>query len=188
MILLAVSAAPPLHYPIPLDHPGGKSWKEPRSAFAVSLAPSPQASRPWSISAIAATASDVPACPGPAMPIFQKKMFGWMDRIQSTREPATRGPGSIIISVRTAVSLFVSPAQQDRHASAFPWVHLTIPRFPRRRCRSGRKRVTHGRHRSATSSIGTPNRRRLDASALRTQHADRRPRACEDIVLKNNVL
>jgi hypothetical protein len=119
-------------------------------------------------SAIAATANDDPARLGPATPIFQKKTLVWMDRIKSTPASATRGPGSIITSVRTAVSLFVLPARQDRYASAFLWVHLTIPHFPRRPDRSGRKRVMHGRLKSATSSIGTPNRHRLDASPPRT--------------------
>jgi hypothetical protein len=87
-----------------------------------------------------------------------------MDRIKSTPAPVTQGPGSIIISVRTAVSLFVGPARQDRYASAFLWVHLTIPHFPRRPHRSGRNRVTHGRRNSAMSRIGRPNRHHLDAS------------------------
>src|SRR5258708_39028777 len=90
---------------------GDKLWNELRSAFAVSLASSSRASRPWSTSAIAATANDDPACLGPATPIFQKNTFVWMDRIKSTPAPATQGPGSIIISVRTAVSLFVLPAR-----------------------------------------------------------------------------
>jgi hypothetical protein len=91
-----------------------------------------------------------------------------MDRIKSTPASATQGLGSITISVRTAGSLFVGPARQDRYASAFLWVHLTIPHFPRRPYRSGRSGVTHGRLKSAMSSIGTPNRHQLDTSPPRT--------------------
>ena len=54
---------------------------------------------------------DDQVCLGPATPIFQRNTFVLMDRIKSTPAPATQGPGSIIISVRTVVSLFVGPAR-----------------------------------------------------------------------------
>ena len=119
------------------------------------------------MSAIATTANDDRACLGPAALISQKKTFVSRDRIKSIPESATPGPGSINISVRIAASRFVGRARQDRHASAFLSVHLTIPHFPRRPNRSGRNGVTHGRPKSPMSSIGTPNRRHLDASPPR---------------------
>ena len=118
--------------------------------------------------------SDDRACPGPAMPIFQRNTFAWMGRIKSTPAPATQGRGSIIISVRTAVLPLVGPARQDRHASAFLWVSLPIPPFRRRPHHSGRKGVTHRRLKSATSSTGTLSRHRLDASLPRSDTSSRR--------------
>jgi hypothetical protein len=102
------------------------------------------------------------------MPIFQKNTFVWMGRIKSTPAPATRGPGSIIISVRTAVSRFAGLARADRPASGFPWVRLTIPHSRRRPHHSGRRGVTHRRLTSAMSSTGTPSRRHPDSSPPRT--------------------
>jgi hypothetical protein len=157
----------------------GESWKELRSAFAVSSASSSRASRASSTSAIAMTAKDDQACLGPATPIFQKNTSVWRGRIRSIPASATPGLESIIISVRIAVSLCVGPARKDRCASAFRWAPSTIPHFPRHPCRSGRPGVTHGRPRFAVSRIGTPNRHRGDASSREVSRARPAPQQIE---------
>jgi hypothetical protein len=74
--------------------------------------------------------TDGQARPGPALPIFQKNTFVSMDQIRPTPGSATQGPGSIITSIQTAVSLFCWTRDAGSTRFGIPVGTFNDPSFP----------------------------------------------------------